>query len=237
MITHLTRLRRRAFGMFSALMLAASPALAEPPANAASANRAPQEKQEKRQEEQQNRQHDAPRALLAHLADVDALTGTFQQVRHIAVLAIPLHSSGQFRYQPERGIVWRTEEPIVNEIHITHDDGIVTVDDRGTARPLPASDVVAHIFLGLFSGELDRLRDYFSVDSNAGPPAQASHENTGHRPWELHLTPRLPALASQIDHIVVAGSAYVDTVIIQESNGDRSELSLALAPPVGNERQ
>lgn len=170
-----------------------------------------------------------PQALLAHLADIESLEGNFTQIRHIAVLAIPLRSSGDFRYQREHGIVWRTTEPIVNEIHITHEQGIVAVDEGGVTRSLPASEVVAGIFLSLFAGELDRLRTYFDVVAvNAATTESLQAAPRTHRPWALRLTPALPTLASQIEYIVVAGHDHVDSVIIQDANGDRSELSLTL---------
>lgn len=186
---------------------------------------------------QQTGHHSGPEALLAHLAEVEALEGTFRQTRHIAVLAMPLHSAGTFRYQREQGIVWRTEEPISSEIRITHDQEIVAVDEHGGSRALPASDVVAGIFLSLFAGELDRLREYFAVEVMAADAIDgesvelATLPGSAHLRWALRLTPSMPALASQIEYILVAGADHVDSVAIQDANGDRSELTLSLIQP------
>lgn len=178
-----------------------------------------------------------PETLLAHLAEIEELQGTFRQTRHIAVLAIPLHSTGTFHYQREQGIVWRTEDPIRSEIRITPNQGVVAIDELGGSRALPASDVVAGIFLSLFAGELDQLREYFAVEAvpadtlprDSAEPAMG--RESGHPSWALRLTPKLPALAGQIEYVLVAGAEHVDSVAIQDANGDRSELTLALAQP------
>ncbi|MCK9467775.1 MAG: outer membrane lipoprotein carrier protein LolA [Porticoccaceae bacterium] len=154
-------------------------------------------------------------SLAARLAQIDILDGEFEQIRHISVLAVPLHSSGTFRYRRSEGIVWRTTDPIANEVRITPTDGVVAGDATGTLRPVPSSELVAGIFLGVFSGDLDRLAEYFDV-------AHASRGDS----WTLRLTPRLPALAQQMEGILLEGSDHIERVEIRDTNGDRSELLL-----------
>ena len=158
---------------------------------------------------------DPLQALAARLGATESLAGEFEQVRHISVLAVPLNSSGTFRYQRDDGIVWRTIDPLVSEVRITAGEGVTVVDDTGELRPVPATELMAGIFLAVFAGDLDRLADYFT----------ATHEARGDG-WALHLTPRLPALARQMEGIVLAGGDHVERVEIRDANGDHSELLL-----------
>ncbi|MFA5631144.1 MAG: outer membrane lipoprotein carrier protein LolA [Porticoccaceae bacterium] len=156
-----------------------------------------------------------PLSLIAHLADTEYLEGNFEQVRHVAVLAVPLRSSGTFRYQRVEGITWRTTAPLAGEVRVTPRDGVVAVDEAGNIRPIPATETVAGIFLGIFSGDTERLAAYFAL----APEPRSDG-------WSLRLTPLLPGMASQIDSILVEGGDHVDHVDIREANGDRSELTL-----------
>lgn len=172
-----------------------------------------------------------PTALIAHLAETRHLEGEFEQIRHVAVLAVPLHSSGIFRYQRAEGIVWRTTEPLTSEVRITPEDGVVAIDDAGHPQLIPASEIVAGVFLGIFSGDLDQLAEFFIVEAIPSEGGQQPSEDeplADDSDWTLLLTPRLPALASQVSRITVAGSAQVERVHIHETNGDRSELVLRL---------
>ena len=154
-------------------------------------------------------------SLAARLAHTDTLAGEFEQIRHISVLAVPLHSSGTFHYRRSDGIIWRTTDPMVSEVRISPGAGVVVVDDSGTPHPVPASELVAGIFLGVFSGDIDHLADYFTI----------AHKSRGNG-WALHLTPRLPALARQMEGIQLEGGDHVERVEIRDTNGDRSELQL-----------
>lgn len=154
------------------------------------------------------------RQLAPRMAHIQSLSGSFEQARHISVLAAPLLSSGEFSYRRGEGMLWRTTHPVENEIRILPGQGVTAVDGGGNARSLPASAVIASIFLGLFAGELDSLDEYFTL---AGQRRESG--------WSLRLTPRHPELASHLDLILIDGNEHIERVEIREANGDRSELS------------
>ncbi|MFA5496223.1 MAG: outer membrane lipoprotein carrier protein LolA [Porticoccaceae bacterium] len=153
------------------------------------------------------------RQLAPRMAHIQSLTGSFEQARHISVLAAPLLSSGEFSYRRGEGIQWRTTHPVENEIRITPGQGVAVVDGGGNARPLPASEAIAGIFLGLFAGDLDSLGEYFTLTGQ--------RQDSG---WSLRLTPRHPQLAAHLDTILIDGDEHIERVEIREANGDRSEL-------------
>lgn len=155
--------------------------------------------------------------LASRLATTEMLTGTFEQSRHISALEIPLQSSGEFSYQRERGVVWRTLEPASSELRITPEQGALAVEAGGELRQLPSSELVAEIFLGMFSGNFERLQQYFRLTSDG--------DDTG---WSLSLQPRSARVADQLDEIVIEGGEYVRRVHIREANGDSSELILTV---------
>lgn len=155
--------------------------------------------------------------LASRLATTEMLTGTFEQSRHISALEIPLQSSGEFSYRREQGVVWHTLEPASSELRITPEQGALAVDAGGELRQLPASELVAEIFLGMFTGNFERLQQYFLLSS--------SGDETG---WSLSLRPRSARVADQLDEIVIEGGEYVRRVHIREANGDSSELTLTV---------
>lgn len=159
-----------------------------------------------------------PPGLTQRLAKTGQLQGTFVQTRYISALSIPLRSSGTFTYQRGEGIVWRTLEPVASVVHISPDQGVVIVDDRNNPQPVPASELVGTIFLGVFSGDFSRLNDYFSVEHEQGVTAREGDH------WELRLTPLRKELAENLRSIAIAGTQLVESITLLEPNGDRTEI-------------
>src|SRR5690606_9194420 len=91
------------------------------------------------------------------LQSLDDIQGTFQQTRHISVLAVPLNASGEFSYQREQGVVWRTLEPVRNTLRVDRDDNVTQEDASGTVQQVPASDFIGGLFKSLFSGDFSQL--------------------------------------------------------------------------------
>jgi hypothetical protein len=186
-------------------LLAATPALAEGPVPARAGN--PSEL-----------------AALIHptarsLENAKAVRGRFVQKRHLAGLAQPLESRGAFLFARDAGIEWHTELPfdsqfVLAESHITQRDegGAPLVLD---AAEQPALAVVARVFFALFALDLEQLSQDFEM----------SGERRG-AGWTLHLTPRAAALARVFRRAVITGGTTVESVVLEDGNGDRSEIEL-----------
>lgn len=159
-------------------------------------------------------------ALLAQLSArskaIQSLQGQFVQQKHIAVLPVPLNSTGRFAFEQGKGVEWETLTPIRNAVHLTP-KGISFEDDKGhTQNPAAqqaGAEVVAKIFMGVITGELDNLNQYFSLVASGS--AQA---------WTLVLTPRSANLAAYIQNIELRGKEFTDQLDIAETNGDKTHI-------------
>lgn len=162
-------------------------------------------------------QNDA--ALLAQLSArskaIQTLQGHFVQQKNIAVLPVPLQSTGQFQFEQGKSVLWETLTPVRNAVQLTP-KGIRFDDDKhaqGEQGQPAGIDVVAKIFMGVIAGELDSLNDYFSItatgDSNR---------------WQLQLKPRSANLAAYIKQIELAGGELTEQLDIAETNGDTTHI-------------
>lgn len=158
-------------------------------------------------------------ALLAKLSSrsklIQSLQGRFVQQKHISVLPVPLNSTGKFDFEQGKGVNWETLTPVHNAIRLTP-KGIVFEDEKGKASN-PAQqagvEVVAKIFMGVITGELDSLNNYFLVVASGS-------ENQ----WKLILTPRSANLAAYINTIELQGREFTEVLDIVETNGDKTNI-------------
>jgi hypothetical protein len=171
--------------------------------------------------------HPATAAQLARLTRPTALSlekaravrGRFVQRRYLADLAQPLQSSGRFLFAREAGIEWHTELPFDSQFLLA-ESGITQRDEGGVtlsikAAEQPALAVVSRVFFALFALDIGALSHDFEL---YGEPRGAG--------WVLGLKPRAEALGSVFRQAVVSGGATVERVVLEDGNGDRSEILL-----------
>lgn len=168
-----------------------------------------------------------PVDLVPQLRQIHQLEGSFEQTRHISVLSLPLRSSGQFTYRQEEGIVWRTLEPVASTVRISPEQGVVIVDDSGNQQPVPASELIGGIFLGIFSADFSRLNDYFAIEKQPANAALDTHH------WHLKLTPLQAGLADHLQAVEIRGAELVEAITLREANGDRTEIVFKAEKIVG----
>ena len=148
-----------------------------------------------------------------------AVRGKFVQRRYLADLAQPLQSSGRFLFAREAGIEWHTELPFDSQFLLA-ESGITQRDEGGVtlsikAAEQPALAVVSRVFFALFALDLNALSHDFELYGET--------RGTG---WVLGLKPRAEALGSVFRQAVVSGGATVERVVLEDGNGDRSEIKL-----------
>ena len=160
----------------------------------------------------------AKNQTIAHLA------GQFEQSKTIAVLPMPIRSSGVFEFTQGQGVVWETQEPIQNRIHLTA-QGIYTQTADGNSETLQNQDnksqdsksqgagLVASIFMGVIAGDLTQLTRFFTLEAN-----------TQGEQWQLVLTPNTPNLAAYIHQIRLDGHEFTEQLHIAETNGDTTDI-------------
>jgi hypothetical protein len=158
-------------------------------------------------------------ATAQSLTKARAVRGKFVQRRYLADLARPLESSGRFLFARDAGIEWHTELPfdsqfLMAESGITQrDEGGVTLNIKASEQPALA--VVSRVFFALFALDLDALSHDFEL---YGEPRGSG--------WVLGLKPRAEALGSVFRQAIVSGGASVERVVLEDGNGDRSEIVL-----------
>jgi len=155
--------------------------------------------------------------LSARSKAIQSLQGHFVQEKHIAVLPVPLNSNGKFAFEQGKGVDWETLTPVRNAVHLTP-NGISFEDDKGKTQNPAAQqagvEVVAKIFMGVITGELDDLNNYFAVVASGSD-----------KQWKLLLTPRSANLAAYIQTIELNGGEFTEQLDIAETNGDKTHIA------------
>lgn len=154
--------------------------------------------------------------LLAECAKMPGLAARFTEEKKIALLAVPLRSSGSVHFMRSRGLVRHTTEPSKQSVLVS-DKEIVFWDGKSTKRISLASSETVEAFARVFSLILaaDRagLERHFSLDFR--PREQGV--------WSLKLVPKGAALKGVIAAIEVDGRGSVlSTLTVREVNGDVS---------------
>lgn len=159
------------------------------------------------------------RPTAVSLEKARAVRGKFVQRRYLADLAQPLQSSGRFLFAREAGIEWHTELPFDSQFLLA-ESGITQRDEGGVTLRIEASEqpaiaVVSRVFFALFALDIGALSHDFEL---YGEPRGAG--------WVLGLKPRAEALGSVFRQAIVSGGATVERVVLEDGNGDRSEIVL-----------
>jgi outer membrane lipoprotein-sorting protein len=154
------------------------------------------------------------------LSRAQAVRGGFVQQRHLAGLAKPLESIGRFLFARGTGIEWHTERPFDSQFVLTA-NGMTQRDEGGdtlhvSVADQPALTVVSRVFFALFALDFDALSQDFTMVGTSGRGT----------PWELRLTPKTAALGSVFRQALVTGDATVQSVRLEDANGDVTEIDL-----------
>jgi hypothetical protein len=154
------------------------------------------------------------------LSKARAVRGAFVQKRNLAGLSKPLESSGDFLFARDLGIAWHTRRPFDSQFVLTH-EGMSQRDEGGEAMRVSAADqpaltVVSRVFFALFALDFEALSQDFTM---AGL-------DDGKQPWRLLLRPKTAALGSVFKQAMLTGDATVQTVILEDANGDSTVIDL-----------
>ena len=148
---------------------------------------------------------------------VPVFRAKFVQVKKLVALRRPLRSSGEFLCHSERGIRWTTLEPHPVVFIITRrglfqeSEGELPVEVSTADQPMVRQ--MAEVFLSLFSGDEERLLEHFRVFF-VGDSAS----------WRIGLEPKGLVMQKVIRRIVLEGGQTVNSLLLLESSGDRTEV-------------
>ena len=164
---------------------------------------------------------------VALINGAQVIRGRFIYKRFLSELPAPLQSTGEYIFVKDLGIVWHTQEPLDSEFVVTaagttqRDDGKVTL--QANAGEQPAVRAVARILLALLTLDMQALRSTFDLFGNASSGKPSSDERAD-APWQIGLRPIAPAVAAIFRDATVSGTGQVETVVLRDANGDRTEI-------------
>lgn len=153
--------------------------------------------------------------LLEGCAKMPGLSARFVEEKQIALLAVPLRSSGTLHFARGRGLVRHTAEPSKQSVLI--DDKELVIADGSNVRRIalsssPTVETFARSFSMILAADRPALEKNFVLDFR---PTSAG--------WSLALTPRGQELKGVIAAIELEGQGLALTLLrIREANGDVS---------------
>lgn len=173
--------------------------------------------------------HSGPQSLgelLTAFRGMEGLEASFEEEKHIGMLAAPLRSSGVLYFSTDGYLLRRIVEPQRMDVLVTPDE--LRITEEGTTQEVDLSsrqDVARFVtaFMWLLSGDEDQLQSAYEMsfttdDDGAG--------------WNLVLTPTDEELRYIIATISVSGRGYyVRQIRVTEGNGDETLTRITEANP------
>ena len=157
--------------------------------------------------------------LLGEQTSVQSLAGRFEQGKYIADLDTTLDSSGRFEFDADTGLVWDIRKPVPTLLKIRADEIVEEQDGEVVMRmdvdDQPMTRAISEVFFAIFGGDWQALSERFSV--------RTLQESS---PWRFELTPRDELLASRLRVVELRGEDHLNTLVLEETNGDRTEIRL-----------
>lgn len=166
-----------------------------------------------------------PVTLFAQLnfIDLEAITispeelkGKFKQEKFISDRAITLLSTGVFSYQRGKNILWKTLEPIENELIIVPS----TIANKQGGNELVHLDVnptvrmINELFFFILTSEWRELSGLFELSGNLE-----------HGIWTAELTPIDKTIALFSSRIALSGDTLLREITLYEKGGGFTKIS------------
>ncbi|MFH0260683.1 outer membrane lipoprotein carrier protein LolA [Vibrio barjaei] len=155
--------------------------------------------------------------LQQQLAQHPIVRGDFKQKRTLAMFDQPLTSTGQFTLDKTHGLLWRQDVPFTVQLVLTKDKLRQTFADQPaqviTAKDNPMAFYFSHIFLAVFHGDTEQLKQQFDMTFKA---------DNGQ--WTLALTPKAAPLNAVFDSITLGGKSDLERLTLQEIRGDKTDI-------------
>jgi hypothetical protein len=156
--------------------------------------------------------------LMQRFAAMPGLEAKFEEERQIALLELPLRSSGSLYFAPPDALARHTESPARSSL-VVEGDRMQVSDGEGERALDLAGQPLLRVFIDGFRlalrGDLAALERTFVLKFDA--PAGGA--------WSLELSPRDPTLGRVLERVELRGrGTAVSEVRILELNGDATRL-------------
>ena len=151
----------------------------------------------------------------------NGFSADYEETKIITLLTKPLISTGQLWFLSSSQILKVQSKPFVFYTKISNDT-IVQLDSLGkreaiSVRRYTALRAFTSAFIGLFSGDIEKLNKYYSV-----------HKKKETQVWRIGLKPKDSTIRGLVTGIIVSGTARMpDTVEIFHSSGDLTRLKIS----------
>lgn len=156
-------------------------------------------------------------SLQKQLAQHATVRGDFTQLRYIEMFAEPLSSQGSFTLSKQMGLLWHQTTPFPVNLVLTEDKLRQTFAGQEpqviTAKDNPMAFYFSHVFLAVFHGDTDALKEQFEIEFD-----------TSAEQWTIELTPKQAPLNAVFETITLVGNEDIDGLTLQEVRGDKTEI-------------
>ncbi|MCW8108918.1 outer membrane lipoprotein carrier protein LolA [Alteromonas ponticola] len=105
-------------------------------------------------------------ALLTNLFPQNChFSGQFLQKKNVEGLPIPLHSTGDFFFSCDLGLIWHTQEPFREAILYVNSSNNFRVHEDGSLTPLTGVTryIMSNVFVKLLKGDTQYFVDEFAI--------------------------------------------------------------------------
>jgi hypothetical protein len=146
--------------------------------------------------------------ITARLIKTPITQGDFDQHKHLKVLHKPLISTGSFTYDQSKGVIWKTQTPVVS-ILLVNETRLLTGQGE---QAVPGA--FGKVFKAMLGGDLTVLAEGFELIGSAQTET-----------WLLELTPRDELLRKVIGKMILSGDTELRDLEIQETSGNNTRIS------------
>jgi hypothetical protein len=160
--------------------------------------------------------------LLEAFAEVQGLQANFEETKFLALLSVPLKSSGKLYFFAPGTLLRQIETPEPStlliqpgKLRMSNSGGTETID----LRQSDALRLFVTSLLHVFAGDEKALTDNYEMDF------KASTEGAN---WTLTLTPKAEPLTAMVRELILSGEKLkVESIEVREPSGDRSVTRLS----------
>jgi len=159
--------------------------------------------------------------VIRNLAQSSMREQNFHETYTSHMLTTPSQKEGTLVFHPpallEKHVRLPTEESfIINGDSLLYENPSREISQTFSLHEYPALATLIEGLRSLFNGDKESLQKFFVVSMKGTPEA-----------WELNLSPITPTEEEGVNCIRLTGrQAHLQTISIQETNGDRSDLQL-----------
>ncbi|ARJ41808.1 hypothetical protein B1H58_07085 [Pantoea alhagi] len=145
----------------------------------------------------------------------------FTQTRAIKDLPQPLRSQGDMLIARDTGLLWDQKSPFPMLLMLDDARMVQMVNGQSpqviTAENNPQMFQFNHLLRALFQADRKVLEQNFRID----------FQDKGEGRWSLRLTPVTTPLDKIFATIDLAGQTYLETIQLNDKQGDRTDISLS----------